>query len=538
MMVLGKRSRPVRDERGATFILVAVCMVLLLWGGAFGIDLGLTVDGNRQAQNIADTASLDLARYINVADWNSIAIRSQSQSTNYLNGKMAYADTDNSSKAVLTETPGVWLNGVFTPEGQKVGTPPAVVQCWYYTPPATHPCNAVKVTAAQTVPQIFVGGVSSVTRSSIAAVTPESGFSVGSYLASINTQQSGVLRALLGILGSSANVTVVGFQGMANTNVTLNQLIAASGGVLTTSNVLTASETAATWQSIWNTAVANQVAQLNCSTTPTPLPCSASTALSGPTAMSLNSSSQVQLCQLVSINGSTCSSGSLTNAALATSLNVLQTLTTEAEVANGTNAIDLGTSLGITGVSDARLTLTMSQIPQVAFGPVSTTASTVQLATDLSLNYLGSTIDIPLSAAKGTATLQTLSCAYNAMSSTVIQPTTAAVSGTVTTPVGSGTLSIAGYNSGNLSPFSYGPSVVPPTASTAAAGSNPQSVGATMPTPTWTGITIPVANPIYNLLTATLNGVLGPILQVVGASVGGVQVADLSTNCGSVSLVQ
>ena len=33
------------DERGATFILVAVSMVLLLWGGAFGVDLGLTVDG-------------------------------------------------------------------------------------------------------------------------------------------------------------------------------------------------------------------------------------------------------------------------------------------------------------------------------------------------------------------------------------------------------------------------------------------------------------------------------------------------------------
>ena len=50
-------------------ILVAICMVLLLWGGAFGVDLGLTVDGGRQVQAIADTSALDMARYISVSDW-------------------------------------------------------------------------------------------------------------------------------------------------------------------------------------------------------------------------------------------------------------------------------------------------------------------------------------------------------------------------------------------------------------------------------------------------------------------------------------
>ena len=124
------------------------------------------------------------------------------------------------------------------------------------------------------------------------------------------------------------------------------------------------------------------------------------------------------------------------------------------------------------------------------------------------------------------------------MSQTDIQPATTTVSGTVTTPVGSGTLTLSGYNSGTTSPFPYGPAVVPPTATTAANGTNPQSVGTTTPTPTWTGLTVPVASPIYTLLTSTLSGVLGPILQATGASVGGIQVADLSTNCGSVSLVQ
>ena len=73
--------------------------------------------------------------------------------------------------------------------------------------------------------------------------------------------------------GSAANVTLLGYQGLANTYVTINQLIAASGGLLTTSNVMTTSESGSTWQSWWNVAVANEVAQLNCSATPTPLPC-------------------------------------------------------------------------------------------------------------------------------------------------------------------------------------------------------------------------------------------------------------------------
>ena len=110
-------------------------MTLLLWGGAFGIDLGLTVVDGRQVQAIADTAALDMARYVNVADWSS-QILTQAESTTYLNGKLPYADTDNGSNATLSETPGVWLNGAFTAEGGKVlvGKVNENVNCWNYNP--------------------------------------------------------------------------------------------------------------------------------------------------------------------------------------------------------------------------------------------------------------------------------------------------------------------------------------------------------------------------------------------------------------------
>ena len=316
--------------------------------------------------------------------------------------------------------------------------------------------------------------------------------------------------------------------------MTINQLITASNGLLTTSNVLTTSETGQTWQSIWNAAVANQVAQLNCSSTPTPDPCSASTALSGTHAMILTPTTQVQLCQLVSINGSTCTSGALSNAALATSLNALQTFTTEAEVANGTNAVDLGTSLGITGVSDATLTLTLGQIPQVAFGPLGTTASTAQLTADLQLNDgADGLINIPLSAAQGKATLTTLTCAYNSMTATDIQPTTTTVTGNISVAgVVVGTISVSGLTSTTTSPLGYGPTVVPPTATTVANDTNPQVVGTSTPTLATGSLAV------GTLTGSVLNGVVGPILQAAGVAVGGAEVADLSTNCGSVALVQ
>ncbi len=494
-----------------------------------GVDVGFSVYGSRQAQAMADTAALDMARYINVADQGSSPVT-------YLNGILSHVDTDNASNATLTETPGLWQNGTWTAEGGL---------CALTSPPSAHPCNAVQVTASQAVPQIFWGGFnvlnghagSTVTtdRSSIAAETPESAFSIGSYLASFSTQsqQLGVLDAILGTLGTSVNLTAVGYQGLANTYVTVNQLVTASGGLLTTSNVMTTSLTGTQWLAIWSDAVANQVGQLNCASSPTPSPCNASTQLS---ALDFSSSTSAKLCQLVSINGSSCSNGTLSTSTLSAGLDVLQMLTTEAELANGTGAINVQSALGITGVTASQLYLTLLQPPQVAYGPVGTTASTAQVQADLKLSVSGQgVLDIPLTAASGTATLKTVNCSYNSMSSAKIAVTTTTNTAAVTLAgVGIATLSISGY--GPTPQISFSPTNVPPTASTAAAGSNPISVGSSTPTLSYSGLS--ASSPVFTLLTSTLASVLGPILQASGVTVGGAQVAYLSTNCGAISLVQ
>jgi len=492
------------------------------------VDVGFTVYGSREAQAMADTGALDMARYINIADV-------QANPNSYLQGKLPDVVTDNASNANLTVTDGLWLGGAWSI--------PAL-GCAPLTPPALHPCNAVMVTATQAVPQIFWGGTNTLTaRSTIAAVTPESGFSIGSFLASFNTQQSAVLNAILSPLGTSANVTAVGYQGLANTYVTVNQLVTASGGLLTTSNVMTTSLTGAQWLAIWSDAVANQVGQLNCGSSPTPDPCNASTALS---ALDFSGSTSAQLCQLVSVNGSTCMNGSLSTPALSANLDALQILTTEAEVANGSSALDVTSALSLPGVTTSKLVLTLSQPPQVAYGPVGTVAKTAQVQADLQLSVPGQgLLDIPLTAASGTATSKTVNCAYNTMSSTKFAATTTTATANVTLAgVSIATLTLSGYSGPQISFIGAN---VPPTASTALG--NPPTTPPTNPivvssnasypyyaTPSYAGLS--PSSPVYNLLFSTLGGVLTPVLEAAGVAVGGADVADLSTQCDAVSLVQ
>lgn len=517
-----------RDERGATFVLTAICMVLLLWGGAMGVDLGFTVDAGRQAQALADTAALDLARYITIADSQS----SLAASNAYLSAKLANVNTDNNTSDTLTFAPGHWqlTSGTwqFTSENGPSG------DCWNFTPRLTPACNAVMVTATQKAPQLFAGGSSSVSRSAVAQLTPEGGFSIGSFLANMNTQQSAVLNALLGTVGGSANVTAVGYEGMANTYVTLNQLVQASGTVLTPSDVMTTSLPASEWLTIVSNAVANQATALNCGASPTPSPCVASTALSS---VGLGSTS-VNLCQLIALNGSGCPNGTPpSTAALSTSLSVLQLLTIEAEVANGTNAVDLTSALGITGVTSASLSLQVLQIPQVAFGPVGTSASTAQVAATLQFNLLGvGQLSIPLSAAQATTTLSSVSCSSsNAFQAAATSPTnTTAVTGSVSLAGAQiATLTLAGVSNKSET---FTAANVPPTASTFSANTNPKQVGSTTLAPTYTGLAS--SSPAYTFLTTVLTGVMTPVLQAAGVSVAGADVAFLGANCGAVSIVQ
>ena len=572
-----------REERGAVLIFTLLSMVLLLWAGATGVDMGFTVYGSRQAQAIADTTAIDLARYISYAN----TLQTTAQEVAYFNTKKETVLEDNGyPDAQLTVVPGYYSSATnkFTPDGISTGANSCAP---VKAPPLPIPgCNAIEVTANQTVPQIFFGGFNvlpghagntvtgSVSRSSIATQTPYAGFSIGTYLISVSSTtqtcvqaqelQCNVLNDVLGPLGSSLNLTAVGYEGLASSNLTLAQLINASGGLLSPSNVMTAQLTAAQWVSVYESAFSNVYGPSSA-----PYLALAGQVFSGAL------STQIPLCNMVNVNTSSglIGCGTIPQQGLNASVNVLQMLTTEAELADGKSGIDVTSALqlGIPGVlTIGNVTLSFSAIKPavVAYGPVGTTATTSQVSVTLSMNLsvpgllglpptqLGA-LSIPLSAATGTTTLGSVSCNDDSLFSMTMNPTSTGAASTGTTGNGItltllgiqtnvGSLALGGVS--NKAPSFNGPadppSVVPPTSSTASAGTNPVTVAlSTAPSITWTdssGILSGLDAPVGTLLStgSVLSDALQPLLSGLGVSVAGAQVAGLSANCGSIALVQ
>jgi uncharacterized membrane protein len=278
----------------------------------------------------------------------------------------------------------------------------------------------------------------------------------------------------------------------------------------------------------------------------------------------------VNLCQLANVSiGSTqynCSNPSVSQQGLDASVNVLQMLTTEAELANGTNGIDLTSALNLNSalagdpglsVNNVMLSTVPAEPAQVAYGPVGTTASDAQVQTTLSMNLtkngasLG-TLSVPLAAATGTATLSNMTCVDDSLYAMAIVPvTTKAVSsgtnGVTLTLQGNATAqgTFTNGTSGNSASFT-GPAnpsgtEIPPTAATASAGTNPESRPSTWETTNPPVLTFTAANGANSDVTDTmgvLSGAYGPVLQALGITVGGATIAGLAANCGTVSLVQ
>jgi hypothetical protein len=118
-----------------------------------------------------------------------------------------------------------------------------------------------------------------------------------------------------------------------------------------------------------------------------------------------------------------------------------------------------------------------------------------------------------------------------------IAVTTTNASGSVT--LNNSTLSTLTLNGVSNRTGTY--TVVPPTATTATNTSppqNPQSFGSKTPTFHWSPALTGLDTTVSTLLNSTLVSVLGPILQVTGADVGGAQVAANSAGCDAISLVQ
>jgi uncharacterized membrane protein len=542
------------NEGGATLVLVAVVMAVLLpVCAAFTLNLGQQVDLNRVLQQIADSGAVNA----------TTAEAQGATAASILAAAQAAATNDGYT---YSTSPSAAFPSVYVTESTVSGT-------WSQTcgwvqvtpPPATTPTNAscvdankistsgILVTAQSTEANLvhIVAGSSMLKRSAIGAVVPTAGLSIGTTVASFSTASSPILNQLFGAFGGSVSLSAIGYNGLLTGNVTLQQLMVASGvsgstTILNPSNILSLGFTTAGWAKLIDAADPS-------------LPQSISYGGSTASGCTVNDTTCLSVCDLANILPF-CPSGILPPSDYAISLNVLQTLTLAAELSNGTSALSLtagfnapaGLNLGITSAQVAFSAITP---PSIAYGPVGTTVTdtqvtaTVSITSSLLLSILSGTTTIAATAGSGTATLNSVNCTNGALTSVGIGAYTTAASVTITVPVlnilggllsSTQTTTLTGSGSA-ASPnnLTFNAAAIPPSSTTQTAtgnNKNPQTIGTTAP-----GLSTNLLS-LGSLLTSVKNFVTGtlvsPILQALGISLANANVSALSDNCSSVAVVQ
>ena len=585
MVVIGPARR--RDERGAILILSVVGVVAAVIAAALAVDLGTLAQEKRRAQKVADLAALDAVRGLNDLYVTSL-------------GRVDLtAVTPTRDRARILATESALRNG-FDPADTVHGHSLVVDLGVYDTsqpdnfrptcpPPGPVPCaddsgaNAVKVKVGSDVRFDFRPGTRRITVDAIAfqdsAAPPPSSttttsttvppptttvppspttasFSIGSSLVNLNTSSSTLLNPIVGqMIGSSINLSLASWQGLASGNVTLGALqteLAKMGfSVGTVSQLLGANLTLAQMYQ----ATANALT------------------LTGDTAnanvfdvlkAAAKATAVVKLGELVKVQ-----TGTDDAAVLGTSLKLLQLVTGSAEAVNGANTASVsGVGVTVPGVSRTDLSLKVTELPQVYIGPVGGSVSTgqVELTTTTQLNldvqvglsvvHVTGPLPVNLELAGATGTLTSANCSSSKGSVVTADPKAFDGLGKTATLRASTLLGIPLLDVGTTTatPSVDGPPVALsfsyPTeflTTTKHAGSQPlglQSLTSVTPGTVTVLGAIPLGLTANDVVTAVMNAlhpvignvdgnVLTPLLTAMGVDIGGADVTALGLNCAT-----
>ncbi len=211
------------DERGAAAVLMGVGLTLvLLIVAAFAVDLGMQRTARRDMQALADVVALDLARNLDG--------RTSAELASTMNTQMAKSVARNDG--TIGAAPDLdWELGELR-SGEFVEVASGEVP------------TAVRVRADTDVDFAFgsLTGVATgaAARDAVAQSEESACFRIGSYVASLDSSQGTLLNPLLNaLLGSSLNLGLVGYQGLASSNISLLSLVEVGGlGVGTVDELL------------------------------------------------------------------------------------------------------------------------------------------------------------------------------------------------------------------------------------------------------------------------------------------------------------
>lgn len=365
-----------RRLHGAVSVMTATFIATVGLAVLVSIDIGNLFYTQRALQRSADLAAMAAVQRLDLP--------TAAQQSVVQNGL-----TVDGTNITLAVVPGVW--------DASAGTAPT-----YFTAQAAVDgnTNAAQVTITRNVPYFFMVGQRRLQATAIAKNTPIVSFSLASGLASVN---SGLLNQVLGMLLGNSNplsLDLVSYQGLANTNVRVADLMVALG-------VSTVQQLLATQVSLnqFVTAVVSAGAQNGLAGVSVSNALAPNALVVGPllhdTPINVgNSSGTPGVLQFLSTVGND-------QSALNAQLNVLDLLSTAAQIANAKNGVALSTGLNLPGLLGATLNLKIIQPPVLAFGPPGkdasgnwrTKASTsqVQLGLNLSASVLGlATISVPI----------------------------------------------------------------------------------------------------------------------------------------------
>ncbi len=381
------------DESGAISVLTAAASLVLIASLTLAVDVGSRTLGARELQGAADMAALDAVRSVGDLPSRSAG----GLATDSLEQNRDWIEASLSDVQVGTFEPGSGFS------------------------PGATPADAVRVVAAGDAPGFVLLDDGALTRSAVARlVPPVATVSVGSRLASVDSNDSPVLNALFGgLLGGNVSLNLVGYQGLANGSVTLRalqqQLLSAGYEVGTVDALLNTDIAVADLLEESATVLSNGSGDQNTIDALTGL----QSAVTGSPALQLGDVLEVTTAD--------------PRSALDAAVNLFDLVSATAQVADGDNAVSLGLPVSVPGLASGQIDVTLIEPPQIAVGPpAEAVARTAQVRLDLTLELAdGSVATLPLSidAATATATLTDAVCAVPTDTSTATVETVTRTAG-------------------------------------------------------------------------------------------------------------
>jgi len=526
-------ARP-HDERGAMLVLSAIGLVLAMIFTALAVDVGFLAADKRTDQKIADMAALDSSR-----DLAGVAA---------LCGAAPISDPLSNCPAVISAK-----RNNFIPDAKNTVLAELVTSngAGDYVPSAGGRYVRVTINSPRKPFFPFVGNAERIVSArAVAGSEPEAEFSVGSSLASLDLQQS-ALDAIIGpMLGlTSLNMSAVSYNGLATGNVGLRalqqNLLAMGYDVGTTEKLLdtdvrAADLLAATAQALGSKSPPDTVAMLELNKIPIGL---------------IPNLKTVSLGDLISVSQPS------NDSALDATLNAFDIVSGAAQVANGTNFVNVpGVNVSIPGpplvgpLGTISTSLSVIEPAQRAKGPILITkANTSQVKLRLHVDLLQKgalaliapvALDIDFTAGSAEGTLMEIDCDATP-GITISASTSGATVGGTATVLGAlgGTLALNGTLAGTVAGpplrFNYPTQFMPPVGpaayfqhvGAASLDLSPANVTATPVPPVGllTGLVDPVLDILMPIILSAYDAVasplLAPILRVLGLDVAGADVS-------------